>query len=164
MRKFVLYIFAFLSLFFPVVNAKEDTVLNAGISVNEVPQIFFGSWRVSAELDESNSYGTFKPKSADIWTLSRTGNVITLANPFSGAEAQILIKTVEGNLIIFSKESPYDNKVLTDTVAIRLEKKSFSGINTLSLKSYSTLDGHLIKTENARYIIKGEKLSGEDVL
>jgi len=147
-----------------IVNAEENVVLNTGISVNDVPQTIFGSWKVSAKLDESNSYGTFKPKSYDVWTLSRTGNIITLTNPFSGAEGEVSIKAVEGNLIVFSKESPYNNKVLTDTVSIRLEKESFSGINTLSLKSYSILDGHLIKSEDARYIIKGEKLSGEDVL
>ncbi len=164
MKRFVLCIIMFLCLFVQIANAEEDSVLSAGISINEVPQMLFGSWKVSAKLDDTNSYRTFKPKSADIWTLTRAGNYITLTNPFSGAEAKISVKTVEGNLIIFSKESPYNNKVLTDTVAIRLDKKEFSGINTISLKSYSNVDGHLIKSEDARYIIQGEKLSGEDVL
>ena len=54
--------------------------------------------------------------------------------------------------------------MLTDTVSIRLEKNSFKGINTLTLETFSLVDGHVIKTENARYIIKGEKISGENII
>jgi len=146
-----------------VVFAEEYT-LTAGVSVNEVPKAFFGSWKVTAKLDDTNSYKTFKPQSADMWTISRIGDNITLSNPFTGANAQISLKAVEGNLIVFSKKAPYDNKMLTDTVSIRLEDGKFSGINTLTLESYSLVDKHLLKTETARYIIKGEKISGESVL
>lgn len=65
---------------------------------------------------------------------------------------------------MFSKRAPYDNKVLTDTVTIRLDKNTFSGINDLTLESYSLVDNHLMKTEHAKYMIKGEKISGESVL
>ena len=160
-------ILCFVTVFFLVLTnvlADDNVTFTAGISVNEVPVELFGSWKVTAKLDDTNSYRTFKPQSADLWTLSRTGDVITLSNPFSGATAQISLKTVEGNLIIFSKETPFENKVLNDIVSIRLNKKDFSGINTLTLKHISPVDGHVVKTENARYIIKGEKLSGEDVL
>ena len=142
----------------------EEFTLTAGVSVNEVPKAFYGSWRVVAKLDDTNSYKTFKPQSVDMWTLSRVGDIITLSNMFTGAQATISLKTVEGNLIVFSKKAPYDNKVLTDTVSIRLEDGKFSGINTLTLESYSLTDNHLMKTESARYIIKGEKISGDNVL
>ena len=142
----------------------EDMVLNAGVSINDIPKAFFGSWRVTAKLEDTNSYGTFKPVSTDLWNLSRVGDKITLSNPFSGANADISVKTVEGNLIVFSKKAPYDNKVLTDTVTIRLSDNTFSGINDLRLESFSLVDNHLMKSEHAKYIIKGEKISGESVL
>ena len=142
----------------------EDMILNAGVSINDIPKAFFGSWRVSAKLEDTNSYGTFKPVSVDLWNLSRVGDKITLSNPFSGANAEISVKTVEGNLIVFSKKAPYDNKILTDTVTLRLSDNSFSGINDLTLESFSLVDNHLMKSEHAKYIIKGEKISGESVL
>lgn len=154
----------FASLIFFITTAfSEELTLSAGVSVNEVPKALYGSWRITAKLEETNSYKTFKPQSADLWNLSLTGETITLDNPFTGAKAEILVKSVEGNLIVFSKKAPYDNKILTDTVAIRLDKNSFSGINTLSLESYSLVDNHLMKTETARYIIKGEKISGDNI-
>ena len=142
----------------------EGYKLTAGISVNDVPKAFFGSWRVVAKLEDTNSYGTFKPQSIDFWNLSRVGDKITLSNPFTGANAEVSLKTVEGNLVVFSKKAPYDNKILTDTITLRLSDNNFSGINTLSLESYSLVDKHLMKTETARYVIKGEKISGESVI
>ena len=151
--------------FFSVTNVfAEEFTLKAGVSVNDIPKAFFGSWRVIAKLEDSNSYGTFKPQSIDFWTLSRVGDKITLSNPFTGANAEVSLKTVEGNLIVFSKKAPYDNKMLTDTITLRLSDNNFSGINTLSLESYSLVDNHLMKTETARYVIKGEKISGESIL
>ena len=160
MKKFLILLTL---LFCPFVLAEEYT-LQAGVSINDVPKALFGSWRVTAKLDDTNSYGTFKPQSVDFWTLSRVGDKITLTNPFSGAKAEVSIKSVEGNVIVFSKKAPYDNKMLTDTITIRLSENSFSGINTLSLESFSLVDNHLMKTETARYIITGEKISRDSVL
>lgn len=146
------------------VFAADNMTLSAGISVNEVPKAFYGNWRVEAKLEHASNYGIFKPQSADMWTLSRVGDTVKLSNPFTGANAEIELKTVEGNLIVFSKKAPYDNKILTDTVSIRLDKNTFSGINTLTLESFSLVDGHLLKSDTARYIIKGEKISGDNIL
>ena len=54
--------------------------------------------------------------------------------------------------------------MLTDTIAIRIEGNKFTGINTLLLESYSYVDKHLMKKEQARYLIKGEKISGDSVI
>ncbi len=161
MKKF--FVTILILLLYPMVSAEEFT-LKAGVSINDVPKALFGSWRVNAKLEDTNSYGTFKPQSVDFWTLSRVGDKVTLSNPFSGANADVSIRTVEGNLIVFSKKAPYDNKVLTDTIAIRLSDNTFTGINTLSLDSYSLIDNHLMKSETARYEIKGEKISGDSIL
>ena len=162
MKKLFLIFFIFLfTLGFA--SAKEYT-LEAGVSVDELPKAFYGNWRVIAKIKESNSYGSFKPQSADMWTISRVGDRVALSNPYTGAYAEISIKTVQGNLIVFSKKAPYDNKILTDTVAIRLEDNKFTGINDLVLETFSLLDNHLMKTETAKYLITGEKLSGDNIL
>ena len=161
MKKFVILI---LMLLLVPTALAQDYTLKAGVSVNDVPKALFGSWRVNAKLDDTNSYGTFKPNSVDFWTLSRVGDKITLTNPFTGATADVSLKAVEGNVIVFSKKAPYDNKMLTDTITIRLTDNTFSGINTLKLESFSLVDNHLMKTEIAKYNISGEKISGDSVL
>lgn len=153
----------FVTLFF--IQTANATVIEAGVSIDHVPKALFGSWRVNAKLDKTNSVATFKPKSLDFWNLSRVGDTIKLDNPFSGANAEISVQTVEGNIVVFSKRLPYDgNKVLTDTVTIRLNNNEFSGINTLRLEYFSLIDNHLLKTETATYHISGEKISGDNVL
>lgn len=162
--KKIIFLLIFLLITFGYVLADENYALTAGISVNQIPKTFFGTWRVTAKLDDSNSYGTFKPQGSDIWTLTRIGDIVTLSNPYTGAKAQITLKAVEENLIIFTKKAPYDNKILTDTVSIRIDKNNFKGINTLSLDTLSNIDGHVIKTETARYLINGEKIAGENII
>ena len=164
MKKLLYFLTLYFVLTVGYTFADDSYTLSTGISVNDVPKTFFGTWRVTAKMDDSDSYGTFKPNGVDLWTLSRYGDVITLSNPFSGANAEITVNAVEGNLVVFSKKAPYDNKMLTDTVSIRIDKNSFHGINTLKLELFSLVDGHVIKTENARYIINGEKISGESVI
>lgn len=151
-----------MSIFTLKVNA---TVLETGISIEHIPKALLGSWRVNAKLEDTNSPRTFRPQSIDFWNLSRVGDKIKLDNPYSGANAEIAVQTVEGNIVVFSKRLPYDgNKVLTDTVTLRLNENEFSGINTLKLESFSLIDNHLMKTETATYRITGEKLSGESIL
>ena len=164
MKKFFAIIFIFFITILCSCSAEQNFTLSAGVSINDVPKTLFGSWRITAKLDDTNSYSTFKPQSADMWTLARTGDIITLFNPYTKANAEISVRAVDGNLIVFSKKTPYDNKMLTDTVSIRINKNSFEGINTLVLETFSLVDGHLLKTENARYIIKGEKIAGENIV
>ena len=155
--------FTILMLFY--ILSVQATVIKTGISVESVPNMLFGTWRVSAKLEDTNSFKSFRPQSLDIWELSRVADTIKLNNPFSGANAEISVQTVEGNLIVFSKSLPYDgNKVLTDTVTLRLNKNQFSGINTLKLETFSLIDNHLLKTETASYRISGEKISGDNVI
>ena len=164
MKRFLLL---FLLIFIPYLSpvyADDNVTLTTGIAINQVPKTFYGSWRIEAKLEHASNYGIFKPQSVDMWNLSRIGDTVTLSNPFTGATAEIELRTVEGNLIVFSKKAPYDNKMLTDTVSLRLDKNTFTGINTLTLESFSLVDGHLLKSENARYIIKGERISGENIL
>jgi hypothetical protein len=159
MNKFILFLFLFC-----FTLGTQASVIEAGISVEHVPKVLFGTWRVNAKLDRTNSPKTFKPQSVDFWELSRFEDKVKLNNPLSGANLTISILTIEGNLIVFSKRVPYDNKILTDTVTIRIDKNTFQGINTLSLETFSLIDNHLLKTETATYNISGEKLSGENII
>lgn len=159
MKKLIILFFALLCC------SANAEVLEAGVSIEEVPKALYGGWRITAHLDTTNSRSSFKPQSLDFWTLSRVGDSISLDNPMSGANSTISVKTVEGNLVVFSKKTPYDNnKVLTDIVTIRLNENSFTGINDLKLETFSLIDNHLMKTETAKYIIKGEKISGDSIL
>ena len=92
------------------------------------------------------------------------GDVIKLSNPFTGAEASVKVDYVEGNLIRFTKTGKYDtNKILTDTVDLKLSGDTFTGINSLVLETYSQIDGTLDKTDTAIYVLNGEKISGESI-
>ena len=160
MKKLILLICALMFL-----QIAQAETIKAGISIEHVPKALYGSWRVSAMLDRINAPRTFKPQSLDFWNLSRLGDIIELNNPMSGANAEISVQTVEGNIVVFSKRLPYDdNKILTDTVTIRLNQNTFSGINQLKLEHFSLIDNHLMKTQTATYHIKGEKISGDSVI
>ena len=134
---------------------NETTVLSGEVTM--IPKTFYGTWRVVSSKIDSDS-NIFKEKSLDIWNLSRTGNVISLCNPFNGAKAEITIERVGANDIVFIKTGNYGKKILTDKVELSIANDSFTGINTIKLDTYS--DGKLIKTETATYKIKGEKIAG----
>lgn len=160
MKKFIA-IFFILIVFCSVVFAET---IKAGVSIDSVPKAFFGCWQVNAQLEKTNNYSTFKTQSKDLWNLSRMGNVITLENPFTKAHAQVEIKHTEGNVIVFYKESTFDNRVLRDTVTIRLNGNTFGGYNDIVLETISLYDGHVLKRDTAKYLIKGKKLAGTSVL
>jgi len=143
-------------------NAAE-TVLSAGVSINKIPKEFYGTWRVSSKLIDTNNEEIFKKKNVDLWNLFRVDNVITLDNPFSGAHASIMVDEVEGNFIKFKKIGGSNSKKLTDTVEMTLGKETFKGINKLKIDTISEVDGHILKTEWATYNLEGEKISGDSI-
>lgn len=142
----------------------QQTVLQAGISIDKIPKEFYGTWRVSSKLLSTNNDVIFKDSSIDLWNLSRAGNVITLENPFSGAKASISVDEINGRQIKFKKIGDYDNKKLTDMVELTLGKETFTGINKLKLDTISDIDGHVIKSDTATYKLSGEKISGTNVI
>lgn len=161
MKKFLVTTFL---IFFTFSSAfAADKVLTAGVSIDKIPADFYGTWRVSAKLLSTNSDSLFKETSLDLWNLSRSGNVITLDNPFTGAKASITVSCINGRAIKFKKTGDYDTKKLTDTVQMTLGKDTFTGTNTLKFDTISNVDGHVVKTEWANYGLKGEKISGESV-
>ncbi|MCM1265285.1 MAG: hypothetical protein NC200_03715 [Candidatus Gastranaerophilales bacterium] len=162
--KKLLFIILFLIISLVSTSVRAATLLQTGVSVESVPNALFGSWRVEAQLDKTSNYSVFKPRSVDLWNLSRLGNVITLENPFTKAKADIQLNQVEGCVVIFSKTSSYDNKVLKDTVTIRLNGDTFEGYNDIVLETRSLYDGHVLKADKAKYLIKGKKIAGMSVV
>ena len=147
-------------LFFTTPAFSQSQTLQAGVAVSEVPNNFYGTWRIFGKLESTNNYRSFKAQSMVFWTLTRNGDTITLKNPMTMATASICVDSVEGNLITFTREvNNDDSKALVDKVTIRLDGQKFSGLNTLRLEYYSIIDGHLLKTDTATYFIKGEKVS-----
>lgn len=151
------------SLSSPQLLAQESYTIKTGISVEHVPKNFYGTWRVSSRIIDTNNPEIFKEKNVDLWNLSRSGNVIKLENPFSGACASIQIDEVSQTLIKFKKVGDYDRKKLTDIVKLNLGKETFTGVNNLKLETISEVDGHVVKTEWATYKLTGEKISGASI-
>ena len=147
------------------VFAQDSIVLKAGISkINSVPKQFFGTWQVKSTLITTDSPKNFKPSSADMWNLRRSGNVIELRNPMTGAVAEIYLNDVNNNDITFTHQEKDDNFKLTDTVKLRLNGNTFTGTNELTLtqkKIYG--DQYEIVTKKAKYKIEGQKISGTSI-
>lgn len=140
-----------------LVLAEETTTLTGGISM--VPKSFYGTWRVVSKRIETDSAQSFKKNGLDIWNLSRTNNVITLCNLFNGAKAEITVGRVDTKYVEFIKTGKYEQKTLTDKVEIFIDGDEFSGFDTLELNTY--VDGKIVKTQRAKYSLKGEKISGQ---
>lgn len=141
----------------------SETTLKTGISkVENVPSGLFGTWRVVAVLKTTDSPQVFREKSADLWNLSRNNNVMNLNNPFTGASADLAVEFVNGNEVKFTKVGTSGDNNLTDTVKIILDGDKFTGVNTLTLKTFS--EGRVVKVQNAEYVLVGEKISGMSVI
>lgn len=136
--------------------SADAELLKAEISM--VPQSFYGTWRVVSKLIDTDSPSTFKDKGLDLWNLSRTYDVITLCNPFNGAKSDITVKNANKNHIIFTKTGKYDKKVLSDRVELSLNGDNFTGVDILQLDTY--VNGKIVKSETAKYDLKGEKIGG----
>lgn len=167
LRIYASCLFALLLLFttqYSLLTAKAaDTVLKTGISIDKVPKELYGTWRVSAKLISTNTEGRFKNNSVDLWNLSRAGDVIRLDNPFSGANASVILSYVGEGAVKFKRINTDDDKKLTDTVQLILRKDTFKGINSLKIDTISQVDGHVIKTEWAEYELLGDKIYGESI-
>lgn len=152
--------FASLETFAEEVN--KTPVLHGSVVV--VPESFYGTWRVKSKLEDTDSPVKFKQQSLDLWNLSRTDNVITLSNPFNGANAEITIDKVNDNYVVFKKVTKYESNVLTDTVEVILNGDEFVGYDYIQIDTFSGVNGKIIKTEKAKYSIKGEKIAGNSII
>lgn len=161
LKKILIGLLFVFPLFFTQYSYSSDMVLKGG--VKKVPNGFFGSWRVKSVRISTDAPAIFKEKGLDLWNLSKDFDVIRLSNPFSGASAQITIQNVHNGNVEFVKSGKNGNKILTDKVSISIKGDRFEGYDALKLETISDVDGRVVKTETAKYLVVGERIAGQDV-
>lgn len=156
----LLLIFLFLAVDAPVL--AEGMVLKAGVSLSDqVPKGFFGSWKITSVMTYSNNSKIFNEVTTDYWNLSKQGDVITLSNPLSGAEASVTLEDVKGNQIKFTHVTEGRNARMTETPTLTLNGENFSGTDKIIIEKYKY--GEKISTDVVVYKITASKLSGNSV-
>ncbi len=145
--------------------AQDQYVLKAGISkIDSVPKQFFGTWTVQSTRISTDYPKTFATSSIDLWNLRRSGNVIELRNPVTGATAEIYLEDVVNNEIIFTHYEKDGNTKLKDTVRLKLNGNTFVGTNELILETLiEDKDKFVPIRKQATYTIKGTKVSGTGI-
>ena len=159
--------FAFLLILvvMPASYSHEGGTLSAGISMNSVvPTDLMGTWRVVSKLIETNSPENFKEVGVVIWNLSRRGDVISLCNPFTGAQAFVNVEYVKNNTVKFSKEGNYEDTNLIDSVEITINGDTFSGENYLIMKEVSPLRDNTKPEKRATYAVSGKRIFGNGIM
>ena len=163
MKKIFVFFFTIFLISSITVFAQDNLVLKAGISmINAVPKQFFGTWSVQSALTSTNSPKTFAKTSLDIWNLRRSGNVIELRNPVTSAVAEIYLEDVTNSEITFTHYDKEGYTNVKDTVRIKLNGDTFTGINELTLKTvrYDEYRKKYEDIKTAVYEIKGSKVTG----
>lgn len=161
MRRFFAIFILLLSFLFVAQNT-EAKVIQGGITVTDrVPAGFFGAWKVVAVRVSTTNEDMFAPYSVEMWNLFKSGDVITLENPVSGAQASITVKDATENTFTFQRITGDSSEKVTETAALTLNGDSFTGYDTMSVKYYK--NGKLLKEENVKYKLKAMKISGENI-
>lgn len=159
MRKILFVLISFVCIILPV----SAQVIEGSIAMSDrVPEEFFGTWKVVSVCTHSTNKEYFGSKSLDLWTLSRMGDVIRLANPVSGAVADVSVSDVKGQTVKFVKKTNYPDEESIETPILTLQDDKFSGIDKIVIKTFK--DGKLIKEDYVEYKVKGTKLSGMSAL
>ena len=161
MRKIFL-IFTLLLSFLFFNQFAEARVIEGGVTVTDrVPTGFFGTWRVIAARVNTTNPQMFAPYSTEIWNLSKSGDVITLENPVSGAQASITVKDATDDTFTFQRVTGDSSEKVTETATLTLSGDSFYGYDTMAVRYYK--NGKLLKEENVKYKLKATKISGENI-
>lgn len=145
-----------------LINSCNAMVIEGNVAMTDkVPKEFFGDWKVVSVCTKSTNKEYFDSKSVDIWTLKRTGDIITLMNPLSGARADITVNDVKGKTVKFEKRSYYPDEESIETPILTLQGDNFTGVDKISIKTFK--DGKLIKEDYVEYQVKGTKISGSPI-
>lgn len=149
------------------VNADEKYILKGTVSkIDMVPKELFGSWQVISELEETNYPKTFKKNTADFWNLRRSGNVIELRNPMTGAVAEVYLQDIGYRDVTFYHTQKDGNTKITDSVSIKLNINgtTFTGENVIILEQLKEEDTrYIIESKKATYKLYGRKVSGMSI-
>ena len=142
-----------------ITNISEAVVLKAGVSLtNQVPQEFYGSWKIYSKINYSNNPKLFNEQTIDFWNFSKINDVISITNPISGANASITIEDVEGNKIKFKHTIKLKNAIMTETPTLTLNGENFFGTDKIVIEKFK--HGKKISEDVVIYNITAEKISG----
>ena len=125
---------------------------------DQVPQEFFGDWKVYSVCTKSTNKDYFDATSVDIWRLSRNGDTVTLENPMSGARADVEVSDIKGATVKFEKKTYYPDEESIETPILTLQGDNFTGVDRINIKTFK--NGKLIKEDFVEYKVKGTRISG----
>ena len=154
----ILYIIIFAT---NIVFAQNDYVLKVGISkIDNIPKEFFGTWSVQATRVYTDDEKRFAISTADLWNLRRSGNVLELRNPVTGAVAEIYLDEVKQKEITFTHNETEGNLKLTDTVIMVVDGNTFTGTNEIELEilRQDAYGKYKKEYKKAKYKLKGAKV------
>ena len=158
MKKFLVLIFMFFFIT-PLAANCEGMVLQAGVSLSDkVPSGFFGTWKITSTISYTNNKDMFNEVTTDFWNLSKVGDVITLTNPVSGAEASVTVEDVKGNQIKFTHVTQNKNAKMTESPTLTLNGENFYGTDKIVIEKYKY--GEKVSSDVVIYKIKAQKTSG----
>lgn len=162
MNKKIKTILLLLFLTFYTAIPSAGVVLKAGISLSDkVPKGFFGSWKITSVMTYSNNDKIFNEITTDYWNLSKHGDVITLSNPFSGAESSVKVEEVAGNQIKFTHITQNSNAKMIETPVLTLNGENFYGTDKIIIERYKY--GTKVSTDVVIYKITATKLNGSSL-
>lgn len=163
MKKIIILALTIFSIMIPQYTFAENVVLQAGISLSDkIPKGFWGTWRITSKIKESNNKKMFNTITTDFWNLSKQNDVITLTNPLSGAEASLTIDEVQNNQITFTHITENKNAKMIETPTLTLNGENFYGTDKIVIEKY--LDGKKISEDYVIYDIKAQKLTGNSAI
>jgi hypothetical protein len=122
----------------------------------DLPEQFYGTWKVISTVQETNRPDIFEKGSVDIWTFQKRGEVITLINPLTGAKASITVNQVQGNTARFTRIKNEGGIIEIETPEITVDKNTFYGTDIIKFE-YS-LKNNLLKSTVGKYKIKGFRI------
>lgn len=136
----------------------NNTIQGSISMTDRVPEGFYGTWKVFSIRTKTTNPEDFGPSGVDIWNLSRSGDVIILSNPVSGAKASVLVSEVNGSTVRFKKTSYDKDEESVETPILTLEGDNFYGVDRIVIKSYK--NGTFLKEDSVEYKVKATKISG----
>ena len=145
-------------------DEKNDTpeLITGSVSLLEnVPQGFFGTWKVIAVQVYSNNPFLFNSMSVEYWKLEKRNNNLILTNPESGATAAVTLDEVNNNTIKFRRTSDTPFEKVEEIPEITLNGENFFGTDTIVINKYK--NDTFIGKEMVKFKLKGIKQSGASV-
>lgn len=113
---------------------------------------------ITSTISYTNNKDMFNEVTTDFWNLSKVGDVITLTNPVSGAEASVTVEDVKGNQIKFTHVTQNKNAKMTESPTLTLNGENFYGTDKIVIEKYKY--GEKVSSDVVIYKIKAQKISG----